>query len=88
MRTRVYFKDFTEHEKAWVTSEETLKKQVALSLVERAAEFNKHFKTNKANRYFIRKIYRTTGVKRKLIQHTKLSKEMNMFRISSCFLQS
>ena len=45
-----------------------------MTLKERAEEFNKRFKTDKANDYFVRKIFREKGVRKKMIKHTKVLK--------------
>ena len=56
----------------WASKKETLSKQCSFNLKERAADFNRHFKTDKMSVRLLRKIYYKKKVNKKFLKISKL----------------
>ena len=68
---RKYFGVVTREHIQFLTSQTTLKKQVGLSLEQRAALFHESFPLVKITRSMLQKIYKRHGIKRKAIREVK-----------------
>ena len=66
-----------EHEIEWLTNSKTLKRQTAMSLVDRCRHFHKEFPNAKLNPTLLRQVYQRQGIKQKKLRWTKASKELD-----------
>ena len=68
---RKYFGVLSQENIEFLTSQSTLKKQVGLSLIERAAIFHNTFPLVKITGNMLQKLYKRHGIKRKTIREVK-----------------
>ena len=67
-----YFGVITQEHKDYLTSQDTLQLWIGKSLSERAAIFNRKFPEVRITRNQLCSFYRRNGIRRKVIQNTKL----------------
>ena len=71
-RQRYGYRFLKLHEIQWLTSEQTLRNQTSLSLVDRTKHFLKEFPSAKMNPTLLREIYRRHGIKKKKLRWYKV----------------
>ena len=80
LRSRIEPK-FTAEQVAFASSPATLKMQIGMSLAQRCAAFEKKYAGKKMTVYYLRKIYREAGIRRKKIKKTKIVDEQQRARM-------
>ena len=73
-RQRFGLRFLKKHEIAWLTSDDTLRRQVSLSLADRCKHFLTEFPTAKINPTLLRQVYARHGIKKKKFRWFKSPK--------------
>ena len=75
LRKRWGYRFLKQHEIQWLVSNETLRAQISMSLLDRCQHFQREFPLAKINATLLREVYRRHGIKKKKIRWTKTAKE-------------
>ena len=74
-RKRYGLRFLKQHEISWITSSETLRKQISFSLPDRCQHFRREFPGAKINPTLLRQIYKTHKIRKKKYRWFKSAKD-------------